>query len=637
MQNVRKTDLLILMLEDDALDADLNKSQLQVLEEYNCIIHWVKTKNAYLEALETTSPDIIISDYNLPQYNGIEALADLRKCNLLTPFIFVTGTLNEETAADTIKAGAWDYVVKDRLFRLPLAIRGALQLKKERQDALQAQELNRKLSMAIEQSPAHIIISNIHGITEYVNARYSEVTGYFVDEVIGVKTRIFDPEKIGQERFDAIWQSINNGNMWRGEFLNAKKDGTTFWESVSISPLKNETGEITHFVSIKEDITSRKQMEEELIKALNKAEQSDKLKEAFLQNLSHEIRTPLNAIVGFSGLLHDPDTTPEQLHEFTSIILNSSNQLLSIVSDILTIARIQTGQEIIVIKPVAINGLLSHLASIFGPRANDKGLTLTIHPGSHQQEIELLTDDTKLTQILSNLLSNAIKFTIRGSVELGYLIKGDIIEFYVKDTGIGIAPESHKIIFERFRQAEASISSNFGGTGLGLSISKSFAEMLHGDIHVKSEKDIGSVFYLKLPFKTSTEHHEKQATSLTLPHQNFKILIAEDELFNFLLIQAYLNEKNITLLRAQNGKEAIEMCHQQNDIDLILMDIKMPEMDGLTALGEIRKFRFNLPIIAQTAYALEHEKKNLLDNGFDDYIAKPIKKDELMQVIQKFI
>ncbi|BDX39501.1 hypothetical protein CYCD_28560 [Tenuifilaceae bacterium CYCD] len=389
---------------------------------------------------------------------------------------------------------------------------------------------------------------------------------------------------------------------------------------------------------MKEDITMRKLMEQELIEARNRALRSDKLKEAFLQNLSHEIRTPLNAIVGFSELLSmDINQTKEQ-KDYTSIIMNSSNQLLSIVNDILTIAKIQTGQEVVVLKSTDINSVLDNLYKIFRSQVDIKRIGLNLRKGNKNPQFLILTDETKVTQILSNLINNAIKFTDKGMVEFGYSLNEKHIEFYVKDSGIGIPKEFQQIIFERFRQVESSLNRNFGGTGLGLSISKAFAEMLEGNIRVESEPSIGSVFYLTLPLKATIELTEKQTTSNNLiTNESYIILVAEDEIYNFQLIEAYFYKSNYTIIHAHNGQEAIDLCTSELNIDMILMDIKMPYVDGITAMKEIRKQNIKIPIIAQTAYALETERQHLLEIGFSDYIAKPIKKEELIQKVIKLL
>jgi len=493
--------LKILILEDDALDFELNKAQLQQLNEYECHTLWVKDRVSYLKAIEEFCPDIILSDYNLPQYNGLAALKDLQATKSVIPFIFVTGTLNEETAAGTIKNGAWDYVVKDRLFRLPLAIRSALQLKDERQRTAKTQEQNQILSMSLEQSPVHIIIGNLNGEIEYVNKRFTEVTGYTAEDVIGTDMRqqVLGPKN--QSFWENIWASIQLGNYWRGEIENVKKDNISYWESVSVSPLKNEDGKTTHYITVKEDITNKKKIEQEILEAKERAEKSDRLKEAFLQNLSHEIRTPMNAIVGFSGLIAEPGIDHDSLTEYAHIIQNSSNKLLSIVTDILTMARIQTGQERIITRPVYINELIDKLLINNKELAESKHLELQIHKDQSNPIPVIITDESKLYQILNNLVHNAIKFTNHGSVHLGYSIQSSAIHFYIKDTGIGIPTDAIDLIFERFRQADPSLSVQYGGTGLGLAICKSYANMLGGKISVESIIDKGSTFHLSIPYQ----------------------------------------------------------------------------------------------------------------------------------------
>jgi PAS domain S-box-containing protein len=636
---MQKKDLYILMLEDEPLDAELIKAQLSLLEEYNCIVQWVADKQSYLDALQSNCPDIVLSDYKLPQYTGLEALHDLRSKQMIIPFIFVTGTIDEETAAGTIKAGAWDYVVKDRLFRLPLAIRGALQLKEERINKAEVAAKNRQLSMALEQSPVHIVISNTDNKIEYVNTKFTEVTGYTPEEVIGKDIRMLVPEAERDRFLNSLQKAFRFKDSWRAEMQSIKKDGSLFWEYISVSPLKNEHGDITHYISVKEDITRRKQMEQELIEARDKAERSDKLKDAFLQNLSHEIRTPLNAIVGFSEILFkEHNISPDIIESYTSIIKSSSNQLLSIVSDILTIARIQTGQETIVVKTVDINKLFDDLYVIFNPIIAGKNLQFIITKDSDDEALLINTDETKLIQILTNLLNNSIKFTHEGSVELKYEVKNGNLEFSVTDTGIGIAKEAQDLIFERFRQADISISASYGGTGLGLAISKSFAEMLGGNLRVESFPHRGSTFFVTIPYTMPKDKLVKEnSKALIQTTRHITIVVAEDEIYNFQLIEAFLYSKNITLLHAKNGQEAVEFCRNNPDVDLVLMDIKMPELDGISAFEEIRKMRKNIPVIVQTAYALEQEKQQFLQKGFTDYISKPLIKEEFLRIINKIL
>jgi PAS domain S-box-containing protein len=634
---MNKTDLHILMLEDEPLDVELNMAQLALLDEYNCIVNVAGDKTSYLNALDNSSPDIILSDYNLPQYTGLEALNDLNKRNKLIPFVFVTGTMNEETAAGTIKAGAWDYVVKDRLFRLPLAVRSVLKLKDERLLSANAEEKINRLLTGIEQTSVQIIVTNEKAIIEYVNKKFTDVTGLTPEEVFGKEayTLLFDD--LNSIYLPAITEKLMKGEVYRGEELSKMKDGSTFWVLTSITPVRNDEGIITSYVAVREDITQRKLIEQELIKALDKAERSDKLKDVFLQNLSHEIRTPLNAIVGFSDLLNTgTGNSEDKIKEFTSIIHQSSYQLLSIVTDILTIASIQTGQETVINKPVNINKLFDHLYEIFLPFASEKKLHLSVMIDNTSSPLLILTDETKLNQILTNLLNNALKFTQQGSIDLKCVINGNIICFSVSDTGIGISKESQSVIFERFRQAEDTTHIEYGGTGLGLSISKSFAQMLGGTIQVESEPGKGSTFTLSIPYSSGqTKTSKEKPSHVILQNKSLTILVAEDEINNFLLIKAFLNNHNVSILYAENGLDAVRLCEENPDIDLVLMDIKMPVMDGIAAFNKIRTFRKDLPVIAQTAYGLEREKQQFLDTGFNEYISKPIKKEILLETIQK--
>ncbi len=634
---MNKTDLHILMLEDDPLDADLIKAQLLLLEEYNCIVHLTDSKGSYLEALQNNNFDIILSDYTLPQYNGLDALSDLKAKNMLIPFVFVTGTINEETAVGTIKAGAWDYVVKDRLFRLPLAIRSVLLLKEEKLNTAMAEAKNRQLSMAIEQSPTHVLISNIDNKIEYINARFTEVMGYSPEEVIGKDVSILVPDKDKDGFISLLKKNIETPETWRGEIQSIRKDGSLFWEYLSISPLKNETGETTHFIAVMEDITQRKMLEHDLIDALNKAERSDQLKDAFLHNLSHEIRTPLNAIVGFSDLIYTSEqNVPDTIKNYTTIIKKSSNRLLSIVSDVITMSSIQTGHEKIINKPVDINKIFDELSEIYVTIANSKNLKLTFIKEDPDNKQFLVTDETKLTQILTNLLNNAFKYTHEGSVELKYGINGNVVEFTVKDTGIGISSDAHEYIFERFRQAETSIQSNYGGTGLGLSISKSFAQMLGGNLRVESIPEKGSIFYLILPYITQKNiATTEKSLPISVLNKKITLLVAEDEMDNYQLIEAILRSPDIVIIHANNGQEALKYCSENSKIDLVLMDIRMPILDGISAFREIRKIRNNLPIIAQTAYALEKERRQFLEMGFNQCISKPILREELLKMINQ--
>jgi signal transduction histidine kinase len=395
--------------------------------------------------------------------------------------------------------------------------------------------------------------------------------------------------------------------------------------------------EKTKIGGISFDITQLKEYERKLIDAKEKAEESDRLKTAFLNNMSHEIRTPMNAICGFAEQLNSENLSEEKKKQFLNIIQNSSQQLLSVINDILSISSIETQQEKVTISLVNINQKISELLSLYKERVEYKDLIISEHSGLPDAQSMVYTDEMKLTRILSNLLNNAVKFTQKGRIEFGYTLKDNALEFFVKDTGIGIKKEFSEKIFERFIQADQSIHTNYGGTGLGLSVSKAYTELLGGDIRVESEYGKGSDFYFTIPYKAaSSKATEKKTEGPGSLKKTVTILIAEDEELNFEYLKELLDKENITILHSHNGKEAFETCKKDETIDLVLMDIKMPVMDGFTAANLIREIRPNLPIIAQTGYALDHEVEKFSTN-FNDYLTKPIFEEQLTKKLSGYI
>lgn len=301
-----------------------------------------------------------------------------------------------------------------------------------------------------------------------------------------------------------VWETINAGGVWSGEVLSKRNDGSLFWEEVIVSPILNEKGETGNYVIIMINITEKKKMIDELIFAKEKAEESDKLKTAFLHNISHEIRTPMNAIIGFSNFLVDPEISEEKKKYFSEIVVKSSKQLLAIITDIINIATIEAGQEKINYSKVNLNAIIRLLFDQFKARYEEKRIFLESTMGLHDGKDELITDETKLVEVLTNLLGNALKFTINGSVNYGYNIGNNEFIFFVKDTGIGIPKEKHGFIFKRFGQLENPEILNTRGSGLGLSISKEYIEMMGGKMWLDSEVNKGTTFYFTIPFNDFT-------------------------------------------------------------------------------------------------------------------------------------
>ena len=376
----------------------------------------------------------------------------------------------------------------------------------------------------------------------------------------------------------------------------------------------------------------------ELIIAKENAEESDKLKTAFLQNMSHEIRTPLNGIIGFSSLLNEDDNSKEEIKEYTAIISQSGKRLIEIVNNVLDISKIQTGQIVIKPKSILINSIFADLFTFFSPIANAKNITLNYN--NHNDKFRAIyTDEAKLHQILTNLINNAIKFTKSGHIDFGYEIKNNFIQLYVKDTGIGLPKELFERIFDRFIQAEQSMTKNYEGAGLGLAISKGLVELLGGKIWVESELKKGTTFYFTLPYCQVEAPPQTTIEQLEIPvkHSRGKILIAEDDWTSFQYLKRILVKKDIIVIHVENGLDAIAMVKSTPDINLILMDIRMPMMDGIEATKQIKKLRPDIPIIAQTAYAFEDEKNKILAIGCDEYLAKPLENTKLHALINKYL
>jgi CheY-like chemotaxis protein len=378
-----------------------------------------------------------------------------------------------------------------------------------------------------------------------------------------------------------------------------------------------------------------RQTNNELLIAKEKAEESNLLKNTFLQNMSHEVRTPLNAISGFSQLITKPNQPTEKLKKFSEMILDGSEKLIRIITDVIEISQIHTRQVETFLKEMDIISFIYCIANVFKEKAKEKRITLVVKMNIPYPEYLITSDKGKLERIFNHLIDNAIKFTEEGLVVITCELEYENIKISISDTGIGISDEMQKIIFEPFRQVESGMARNYGGNGLGLPIAKAYIELLNGSITVKSELSIGTTFFVSIPANIA-DNQVNQHTKEKRRYSIHTILIAEDEYSNYEYLLELLEETNLKILLAKNGQQAIDLCRTHQEIDLILMDIKMPVMDGHTATKLIKAFRPDLPIFAQTAYALESEKAIFL-NDFDDYITKPINQRDLKQKLKKYI
>ncbi len=392
---------------------------------------------------------------------------------------------------------------------------------------------------------------------------------------------------------------------------------------------------------LKENIDKISVINQELTTAKIKAEESDNLKSAFLANMSHEIRTPMNGIIGFSDMLANPNLKKEKQIQFIKIIQDCSNQLLTLIDDLIDIAKIESNQIKINISPTCLNDVLFEVYSLYKSKINPLNIELCFLPGLVDDKSHVNTDVIRLKQIIINLMNNAIKFTNKGQIKFGYVQRNELIEFFIEDTGIGIEKEFHKIIFDRFRQVDYTEKRKFGGTGLGLSISKSLVTLLGGTIWVDSIPNQKTTFYFTIPYEivNKIDGAAKRIISSEQPmfDRLITILIAEDEIVNYLFFEEIFSDMNVKTIHAQNGEEAIKAIHSNPEIDIVLMDMKMPVMNGIDATCEIKKIKKNIPIIAQTAYALSADKIKAMEAGCDDYITKPINTKQLINKIINLI
>jgi len=383
----------------------------------------------------------------------------------------------------------------------------------------------------------------------------------------------------------------------------------------------------------------RKNINVDLKKALKKAQESDRLKSAFLANMSHEIRTPMNGIIGFSELFLNPDLSYHQRNEYAEIVINSSKRLLNIVNDILDISKIEAGVVQLNYEKTSINELLSDIEVFYKPIADENNLKLTCVKSLKNIDSYITIDKTKLNQVLTNLITNAFKFTDEGEVEYGYKLIDKMLCFYIKDTGKGIDKELHNKIFDRFVQADGDYEKHNKGTGLGLAISKKFIELFGGEIWLTSN-NMGTTVYFTIPYnKVNAPNRTKLVEKNNLIKENNRaitILVAEDEVYNLLYINELFSKSGFQIIEANNGLEAVEIVKNNPEIDLVLMDIKMPIMNGKDAMIEIKKNRPQLPVIALSAFAMESDREIALSKGFDNYLSKPIDKKELFKLIDKF-
>jgi PAS domain S-box-containing protein len=518
----------------------------------------------------------------------------------------------------------------------------------------------RRLSAAVEQSPASIVITDLNAKIIFVNEAFTQASGYTAAEAIGQNPRILHSGETPPETYRDMWPTLLAGKVWRGEFINQRKDGSRYLELATISPVRDDNGQVTHYVAAKEDITERRHNEaelhahrlhleklvdqrtSELAAAKEKADSANRAKSEFLANMSHEIRTPMNAIIGLNYLLRQSPLQPEQLEKLLKVSA-AAEHLLQIINDILDLSKIEAGKLLLenyVFSPAEV---LQNIGAMMRDRAAGKGLKLHIDTNSLPEHA--VGDVTRLRQVLLNFAGNALKFTESGSISIyGELLstQGEemICRFNVRDTGIGIRPEDTARLFNAFEQLDSSTTRRFGGTGLGLAIARHLAELMGGEVGVESAPGVGSRFWITARLGAPKGDPEPPPASESWQQGQLKgrVLVVEDEPLNRDIAVELLTSVGLDVVTAENGLLAVDR-YKQGNFDLVLMDVQMPDLNGLDATRQIRALEngASVPIVALTANAFNTDRERCIEAGMTDFLAKPVDPDALYALLAKYL
>lgn len=508
---------------------------------------------------------------------------------------------------------------------------------------IQLSEQERRLNSLVGNLPGFVYRCNFdeHWTMRFLSQQCETITGYppetFLNNQIKTYNDIILPEFREKEAED--WNIVvKNKSVYEGEYQIRTKNNQIKWVWERGIGVYDKNGNLLFFEGYVEDITSIKHLIDDLIAAKNKAEESDRLKTAFLTNMSHEIRTPMNGILGFTKLLLEPQLAGDQVKEYVDIIRKSGNRMLNTVNDIITISRIETEQVEISKSTFNLHNEINDICKMLLPEVKEKGIQLNVNFNTISDTEMITTDRTKFDSVMTNLIKNAIKFTDEGQIDVTYSKKINAFDFEVKDTGIGIPKERLSVIFDRFIQGDIDDKRALQGSGLGLAISQSYVSMMGGELFVDSVVDEGARFYFSIPDRSTNKADKPQVAKNTMSmKKNLKILIVEDDTISVKYLNVILKDIAQTIQIVNNGTEAVDMLKAHDDFDLVLMDIKLPRMNGYDATHEIRKFNKDIIIIAQTAYAISGDREKAIAAGCDDYIAKPIVKKDLLNMFAKYM
>lgn len=507
----------------------------------------------------------------------------------------------------------------------------------------------RKFRALTENSPDHIIRINRKGTLSFCNAAFIKDFKLDLSYCLGKKLNELDglPPEFTNELNNAIGDVLISKSITHIE-LEFSIDGQQFAFDWTITPETDNLNQLSSLLLVGRNFTLRKRAEQQLIIAKEKAESADNLKSAFLANMSHEIRTPLNAIVGFTNLLNENHITNEEKNDYIQIINSSSENLMSLINDIVDLAKIESGELSIHLQEANPNKSLADLYKLFEKRMDmdsKKHLKFYLNIPEDSSELLVTCDLKRLTQVFMNLVGNAFKFTSKGFIEIGYTKEANQLRFFVRDTGIGIAEDKQSIIFNPFRQEEEESSKHYGGTGLGLSISRRLIESMNSRLELSSEKHKGSEFYFSLPLKEKQSHqvtlkvpkpspeNVKLSMSINISWPDKIVLLVDATSTAQLQMRKNLEQTKITLISARTPNSARELLLKRNDIDLVLMDVNMPDLNAIEFIKSIRRMNIDIPFIAQFVETSPYKLKSLLNSGFDDAVTKPVQKNELLHKI----
>lgn len=505
----------------------------------------------------------------------------------------------------------------------------------------------RKLTRAVEQSPASVVVTDLSGKIEYANPKFTQVTGYSLEETLGQNPRLLKSGEIPPEGYRELWEVITSGGEWHGEFHNRKKNGELYWEYASISPIRDTHGVITHYLAVKEDITERKKAEAEFQQAKEAAEAANRAKSEFLANISHEIRTPMNGIIGMTELALATSLSPEQT-EYLEMVKSSADSLLTLINDILDYSKIEAGKMELDETEFDLWQMVEKTTSMLAYRANEKALELVCRIDPFVPKV-VSGDPDRIRQVLLNLLSNAVKFTDHGEIELSVSVEQTqdpedyrrTVCFAVRDTGIGIPGDKMDRLFKSFSQVDGSTTRKYGGTGLGLAISKHLVELMGGTISVESREGMGSVFAFTVNINIPREMRDDWSQDVAVVLNGLTALVIDDNKTNRVILHDMLTRWGMNVVSARSGDQGLaklqEYQEQNKMIDIILLDAHMPEMDGFAVAEVIKDNPHLVPSIMLTSSGISGDGTRCRELGISACLTKPVRQMDLADTMERVL